>query len=55
MLVTFFKDMFVVKHEFFPAGQTENYAFDIKFPKHLTAKNLAEKAENIKNQLDPAP
>jgi hypothetical protein len=55
MLVTFFKDLFVVKHEFFPVGQTMNYAFDIKVPKYLTAKNLAEKAENIKNQLDRAP
>lgn len=34
-----------------------NSAFDIKVPKHLTAKKkkLAENAENIKNQLDPAP
>jgi len=55
MLVTFFKDLFVVKHEFVPVGQTVNSAFDIKVPKHLSAKNLAEKAGHIKNQLDPAP
>jgi len=55
MLVTFFKDLFVVKHEFFPVGQTVNCAFDIKVPKHFMANNLVEKAENIKNQLYPAP
>jgi hypothetical protein len=45
----------VVQREFVPVGQTVNSAFEIKVPKHFTAKNLAEKAENIKNQLDPAP
>jgi len=34
----FFRDLFVVKQEFVPVGQTVNSAFDIKVPKHLTAK-----------------
>jgi hypothetical protein len=45
----------VVKHEFKPAGQTVNSAFDVKYPKHLTRKKLPENAENTDNQLDPAP
>jgi hypothetical protein len=52
MLVTFFSKTFlVVKHEFFPVGQTVESAFDIKIPKHLAAKKFSGKGRKCKESI----
>jgi hypothetical protein len=55
MLVTIFKNLLVVKHEFKPTGQTINSAFDVKYQSVSQGKKLQEKAENTDSQLDPVP